>query len=455
MGDEPVVPDAVADDDAVARDDDAAAAPESLDLGDEPVAPDSGADDYAVADTGDSDTAAVPESPDPGNEQVASSATADNDKAQVAVVPKPLNFGEDFNNTIRLPDGTSAIKIGGYVKMSLVDTLDPLGSTDRFTTATIPVVTTPADPRSGQFAVTARQSRLNFDLRQKTSNGTVRAFVEGDFAADGGTYRLRHAFGQYRKYLAGKTYSTFVNTSSQPEEIDFEGINGRINVRQAQIRYFPSIGRDANVLIALEDPASDVTDGNAISKLPDTIISWRRTWHEKWHIKTSILLREVQARWEVDPTVSDKSFGWGTSVSGSANFGSWNARDKLLFQFNYGDGYGRYVNDLRTETGQDGIFDPDTGELETFKVFAGYVSFRHWWKHNLRSSITYSWVSVDNYDFQPDSAYKKTSRAAMNIIWSPVSRVELGSEILWGERENKNGDSATARQVQFSAKYKF
>jgi hypothetical protein len=453
-----------AGDDTEARDDDAAAASESLNLGDNAVATlDNASSDDATADANtdtdtearDDDAAAAPESLDLGDKQVTPDLAADADKTQVAVVPKPLNLGEDFRNAIRLPDGTSALKVGGFVKMSLVDSFDPIGSTDRFVTASIPVVITDANSNSGQFAVTARQSRLNFDMRQKTTYGTFRAFVEGDFAADGDTYRLRHAFGQYRQFLAGKTYSTFVDSTSQPDEIDFEGINGRINVRQALIRYFPSAGRDANFLVALEDPQPDVTNGSAISKIPDTIFSWRRLWRKRWHVKTSILLRQVEAQWDVDPSVSDRVFGWGASVSGSASFGNWNVRDKFLFQLNYGDGYGRYVNDLKSLTGHDGVFDPDTGKLKTFKVYAGYLSFRHWWKEKLRSSLTYSWVHVDNFDFEPDEAYAKTKRASMNLIWSPIVRVDLGSELIWGERENANGDSATALQVQFSAKYKF
>lgn len=468
------------DQDAAARNDDAAAAPESLDMDDTPASKDpapgdagdrvvslsdptdSGHEGDGVAEATDADAdariddaAAAPESLDLGDEPSESDETAEKKPLQVVVAPEPLSLGSDFDNAIRLPDGTSALKIGGYVKMSLVDSFDPIGSDDRFVTASIPVGVTDDYNSSGQFSVTARQSRLNFDLRQKTSYGTFRAFVEGDFAANNDTYRLRHAFGQYKQFLAGKTYSTFVDSTSTPEEIDFEGINGRINVRQALVRYFPRIGRDANFLVGLEDPAPDVTDGIAVSKIPDTVISWRRVLRARWHIKTSVLLRQLEAQWDVDPAVSDTAFGWGVSVSGNTAFGKWNTRDKVMFQLNYGDGFGRYVSDLRAEGGQDGIFNPDTGNLETFKVFAGYVSFQHWWQEKIRSSLTYSWVSVDNFEFQDDSAYEKSRRASLNVIWSPIQRVDIGSEIIWGERINMNDDSASALQAQFSVKYKF
>ena len=69
--------------------------------------------------------------------------------------------------------------------------------------------------------------------------------------------------------------------------------------------------------------------------------------------------------------------------------------------------------------------------------------------------MTYGWVDVDNLDFQDDSDYANTDRATVNLLWSPVIRIDVGGELLWGRRENKDTASATARQIQFAAKYRF
>jgi hypothetical protein len=167
------------------------------------------------------------------------------------------------------------------------------------------------------------------------------------------------------------------------------------------------------------------------------------------------LLRQIEADWSVDPTVSGSEFGWGVSLSGKTGMSAWDKRDSIMFQFNYGTGLGRYVNDLQSEGGQDGVFDPLTGNLKTLKVFAGYLSFQHWWKDRVRSTMTFSWVNVDNVSFQADSDYHRTMRAALNLIWSPVRSVDIGAEIIWGERENKNGENADARQIQVAIKYQF
>ena len=360
---------------------------------------------------------------------------------------------ESFPGSIPIPGTTAAIRIGGFVKMNIVQNYDTVGSPDRFIVGTIP--TDPESAGDSEVSLTVSQSRLNFDLRDQTSLGVMRAFIEGDFASDDDTFRLRSAFGQFRDVLAGKTWSTFTDREAAPEEIDFEGINGKINVRQAQIRYFPQIGKDWNLLVSFEDPAPDVTGGDGISQIPDTVISARRTWFDRWHVKTGILLRQVRARWDADPSVKQKAASWGLTVSAKTAVPRWDERDNFIFQLNYGDGYGRYVNDLATVGGQDAVFNPDTGAMKTLEVFATYAAFQKWWNDGLRSTFIASFVNIDNLEFQADDAYHKTQRLSGNVIWSPTPRIDIGGEFLWGKRHDKDGANGDATQLQLSAKYRF
>ncbi len=259
-------------------------------------------------------------------------------------------FDEDsFPNSIMIPGTSAAMKMGGFVKMNIVNTFDPLASLDRFIAGSIPVPQQTSTPRT---TLTVSQSRLNYDLRDKTTFGTMRAYVEGDFAGDGDTFRLRHAYGQFKDMLAGKTWSVFQDTDAAPEDIDFEGINGVVNVRQAQIRYFPKIGQNWDMMFSLEDPNPEVTGGLATSRWPDIVASVRRTWFDRWHIRSSVVLRQITAVWADDPTGDTESqvTGWGLSLSGKTETQFWNADslDNFMFQINYGKGIGRYINDLNT-----------------------------------------------------------------------------------------------------------
>ena len=125
-----------------------------------------------------------------------------------------------------------------------------------------------------------------------------------------------------------------------------------------------------------------------------------------------------------------------------------------MFQFNAGDGIGRYVNDTNTIGGEDAVFGP-TGSLEALPMFAGYVAYQHWWTESMRSTLNVSWVDINNSDFEPGEAYKRTYRSAINVIWSPIARIDLGGEFIWGRRENKDDENATASQIQLSTKYRF
>ena len=355
---------------------------------------------------------------------------------------------------LQIPGTDASMKLGGYVKMSIVESFDPVGSADRFTPGSIPVSAV-QDDLGKQASLTTRQSRLNLDVRRYSTMGPLRAFIEGDFAGEGDTYRLRHAYGQLGKILAGQTWSTMVDTQANPEDIDFEGLNGRVNVRQPQLRFFPSFGENLELTIAVEDPNPDITGGTGLTKVPDVVAAIRFTRLNRLHIKAALLLRQLRAESDNNPGTDTKEDGWGLSVSGHVNIPMWGERDEFMWQLNYGDGIGRYINDLSSVGGQDAVFDPATGELKALTAFGGYLAYQHWWSEKIRSTFVAGFTDVDNFDFQPDDAYHQTKRITANLLFSPIPRVDIGAELLWGERTNKDGSSADARQLQIAAKYLF
>ncbi|MGI9326366.1 MAG: DcaP family trimeric outer membrane transporter [Pseudomonadales bacterium] len=359
---------------------------------------------------------------------------------------------DSMPGAIRLPGTNAVLRWGGFVKAAFVQSFDPLAITDRFITGAIPTTDTPGVEEEND--ITVSQSRLSFDLREPTDVGLLRGFIEADFAEQNDTFRLRHAFAQRGNALVGKTWSGFVDPTASPEEIDFEGLNGRINVRQAQLRFQPRIARRYEMSVSLEDPAPRVTGGEGVSQIPDLVASGRINFGDDIHLRVAALFRQVRAQWDVDPSRTETSTGWGLSLSGRIDAQRWNSRDKILFQLNAGKGYGRYVNDLRSVGDFDGVFSP-TGDLELIDVLAGYISGQHWWNSELRSSLTIGFVKLNNPSFVPDDFYQRTYRASANLIWSPFERVDIGGELLWGRRKNEDGSSGDALQMQMAVKYLF
>jgi len=357
-----------------------------------------------------------------------------------------------FPGSIPIPGSSAAIKVGGFVKMNLVESFDPVGTPDRFIVGSIPV---PQTSGSTNTALTVSQSRLNIDLRDTTQYGAVRAFLEADFAGVGDTFRLRHAFGQYKAFLVGKTWTTFMDTRASPEDLDFEGINGQIMLRQPQVRYFPKIGKDWHLLLSLEDPAPNISGGTGISQIADLVASVERTWFEEWHVKSSLLLRKMAGKCDCLDGNKDSTRGWAVSVSGMAGVTRWDERDNVQIQLSYGEGYSHYVNDLGSINAPDAIFNPLTGKLEAVPDFAAYIAFQKWWSPTMHSNFNYGYVSVENKVVFGPTSYKNTHRFIANYIWSPIARIDLGAQFLTGSRTNENGEKGSANQIQLSAKYRY
>ena len=103
-----------------------------------------------------------------------------------------------------IPGTDASMRLGGFIKMSIVQSFDPVGSADRFVAGTISVSGDEVGT-DDQANLTTRQSRLNLDVRRHTALGPLRAFIEGDYTGDGDSFRLRHAYGQFHQILAGQT----------------------------------------------------------------------------------------------------------------------------------------------------------------------------------------------------------------------------------------------------------
>jgi len=392
------------------------------------------------------------------------------DLANPPDTPENVLTAGDFPGSIRIPGTGMASRFGGFVRLGVVYSLDPIGSKDRFVAGSIPVGDVSSDDFLNQgFVISAQRSRLNWDLRLDSSVGQFRAFVEGDFAGDGGggsdVLRLRHAYGQYNRFILGQTWTTLQDQAAEPEDVDFEGLNAQVQTRQAQLRWTKGLGGNRPFALSFEDPSPSITGGTGISKFPDTIarITKKRDWG---HLQLGAIVRSI-AGFPVDDTGQeltnneDSAFGWGLTFSGNLAIKKWDRRDNFKFQVSGGDGLGRYINDLGTVGGFDAVFDPDLN-LETLQVLSGYVAFQHWWRRNplglfkaVRSTFVYGYVRVDDLDFLPEDFYRSTQRATVNYLWSPISEIDLGMEFLWGSRENKDRERNTAKQFQFVATFRF
>jgi DcaP outer membrane protein len=384
----------------------------------------------------------------------ASSAAADRVEQRTAELP-PDQIVSEFPGSFPIPGSDAALKIGGLVRVNWVSTSDALLVDDRFVTSAIPVAGSPDASKGSRVTVIARPSRFNFDLRTPTGVGHMRAFIEADFAGSNNTLRLRHAYGQWKRAIFGQTWSTFSDPEAEPDGIDFEGLNAIILFRQAQVRWSFAPSERIRLALAFEDPRPDLTGAQGVNQVPDIIARARWQPARGGHLQTAVLLRQIRGTPEDQPNEVVGDFGWGATFSGRLPSPIFSTRDQVMFQLNSGAGIGRYVSDLSAEGGQDGVYDPVLNELTALRAHSGYVGYEHWWTERLRSAISFGVVGVDNLDIQTDDALHITRRYSGNFIWSPIPRLDLVTEFLWGVRINRDGRRGRASQTQIGATFRF
>lgn len=387
---------------------------------------------------------------------------------------KYVEVGE-FPGSMKFPGTDVSVKIGGQIK---VDSLYTFGSSaglseDLFQTRTISATAT---PKSNRFRMHARETRLNVDVRAPSEWGALRAFTEFDLfggssaafpqeQVNGYEIRLRHAYVQVGQLMVGQNWSTFNDPAAFAETLDFAQVNGESFIRQPQARWTQPVGEGVSVAFAVENPEGDISDNTApgtgrrtnADNVPDVIGNVR--YEQAWgHLQAGALYRRLKVTGDTtDPTFNDSDAGYGVNVSGKIAVPVINEKDNFKFQVNYGEGIGRYINDLQltgTET-FDAAINRTNREIDPLEAVGAYGSYQLVFSDKWRSNLTGGYVHISQPDYQPATAMQSTIYTAANVIWSPVKKFDLGLELLWGQRENRNGQESSATRVQASAKYAF
>lgn len=346
---------------------------------------------------------------------------------------------------IQWTTGDYAWKVGGYVKVDVIHDFDEIGSTDSFDPRTIPTDDTgePGDATR----IHARQTRFNLDIRGPTDMGDFRAFFEGDFFGDKGTFRMRHAYGSVGRVLGGQTWTAFMDDAAMPETLDFESPIAFPMVRQAQVRWTQPMEDGSYWAVALEDPDSDVIEPDGAAEadeadepLPD-LTARLHLENARGHVQLGLF--GGMARF--DPVVgsTDDVALWGVNLSTKLEtFGS----DNAIVQVTYGDGVGRYRGGTTAAPDAD-------GDLEAVPTLGLMGAYQHVWSADYRSTLAYSWGEGDLPDGVPATANEELTYLAANLIWQFTDRAWAGIEYLYGSRDTFDGADGDAHRLQLALRY--
>ena len=363
-----------------------------------------------------------------------------------------------FPGSITIPGTNVSLQVGGFAQIDVITDNHQIGSKNSFIVSSIPT----GDPGAGQTNFSVKQTRLFVKSETPTSWGPFVTYVEGDFfSSDGTNLRLRHAYGQIgdkHQFLAGQTWTTFMDASVYPAIFDYQGPNSMVLVRQPLLRYTEKVCDELEWRVAIEDPNPDIShatnvSGSGTAQWPDFAANVR--WMPGWgHMQLSGILRELQ----FDPASGHRStaLGWGLNLTGAVNVlkpVAQGKQDNIMFQIAGGEGIANYINDTNG-IALDG-FVKANGDLEALGTVGGYVAYQHYWCAEWASTVGYSYLHMYPVTGQSPSAYKAGHYAVANIMYYPTDRIWVGIEALYGVRNDVNGNKGDDGRLSFSVQYRF
>ena len=305
----------------------------------------------------------------------------------------------------------------------------------------------------------ARETRFNFKTQTDLDGHKLTGFIELDFMThtDGNervsnsySPRIRQAFMSYDNWTVGQTWSTFQNPGALPENLDFVGAaDGTPFVRQTQVRY-----TSGGFQFSLENPettvtpyqsAGRITSGSGI--LPDFVARYNYKSEGGAAYSFAGIVRRLDLETTVGGVEIDSdAMGFGASVAGIIPVG----KDDIKFTATYGDGLGRY---MALNYANAAVLDSQN-DLQTISSYGGFISYRHWWSEQWRSSVTLSGFKADNDEALTGGGVNKEAYSGyVNLLYSPIKPLTVGVEYMYAKNTKENGDDGDLNRIMFSAKY--
>ncbi len=362
-----------------------------------------------------------------------------------------LDIGQDRGLFIVTPDRQMQLRILGSVRYLVVyDNADLLSKNSLIT---YQIETGDKSQLIPNYYNGLSQSRLGFEVTRSTDKGNVFVRLETDFVGING-YRIRHAYGQYQKFLFGQTWSLFSQISSLPATVGFGGPTGSISVRTPQVRFTSrNIFPRSTLSLGLEYFKPDIF-------VPDSITA--KSFQAIPDITARIIKTVNWGSFQLSgiiPILSGKSEegeyvfrpGWG--VSFSTVIDSW-AGGKWYLHAAGGQAITRFFNDLSGQ-GLDLIFDPETQKSYLPFTFGTYGTYEHHWTDKVFSNFTYGLLILQNEDFTPEDLYRRGNNFRLNTFWSIVEGSRLGFEFIHAFRKDKDGAIGRVSRLNLLFYYDF
>lgn len=338
--------------------------------------------------------------------------------------------------------GDTKVTLGGYIKSDI--SMTDNGVTGK---ANELYVRTPAPGSGANFATSSGDTTYDMTASEsrfwiKTDTNGLKAHIEGDFnnsvsatnefVSNSHYLRLRHAYLASGAWLAGQTWSTFMDLSHLGELLDFAQHASTIFVRQNQVRYTMPMGNNS-LMLAIENSATLASGGGSTgaASRPDLVV--RYNIKGDWGNASIGLLSTDQ----YNAATEQSDGGIAYSLTGKIKTVG---KDDVRLQYN-GGALGRYMG-IATYASFDGTDSQDSSGIS--------AAYRHWWSDKTRSTIMVSTTEAD--DAGAELGVKDADTLHLNFMWDVAPKTRLGVEYNKTDVTLSSGAETDVTRVQFSAR---
>ena len=316
------------------------------------------------------------------------------------------------------------------------------------------------------------RGRINIDTRTATAYGLLRAYIRYELERNSGdifgssTGGLDQAFVQFGGLTAGRVTSFFSNGDLPTGHMGTLRFDDAPDVNL--LAYTFSFGNGFSATLALEDGLERRSNGFVIGgiasegldyagqRMPDVVanLKYNGTWGNFQLSGAAHQIRSnnlVSPFGSTGPVFPDSEYGYAIAASGAINLPMLAPGDAFWFMATYANGALAYLNSGNTDrigvgtlSGAfvDGYVNTLTGDIERGKGWSVAGGLRHYWTPQIRQNVFGSYMSVEYgrgagainpAGFVVGLNDFKEWRVGTNVIWQPVSGLDLGVEVIYAK----------------------
>ena len=143
--------------------------------------------------------------------------------------------------------------------------------------------------------------------------------------------------------------------------------------------------------------------------------------------------------------------GWG--INSSASINTWGA-DNLKVQLACGEGIGDYITDGGIDIAPNSV-SSTSNSAEAVSLLGVMAYYEHFWNDRWSTALGWSITDLDTTEGQLPTEFERGQIAQINLLHYPIDNVLLGTELLWGEREDVDANIGSDYRILFSLRVNF